>query len=164
MQSRFLIFLGALTAIIFSAGCGTGVRGADQEQGEFRSYVDRFEKESLEHGRDLKGLAHTVPVQFGETKPTDFAVCRVSVFGEPTIDVNKAKWGLIDEVTKEQVIYHELGHCILHREHDASVVSLHSNDLDSGVNVPKSVMNPYLVPVSAYQAHRSLYVSELFAQ
>lgn len=70
------------------------------------------------------------------------------------VRVNSVMWDSLTTTDQELVIFHELGHCILHRGHDES---LHS----SGFR-PNSVMNPTLLGELYYKLYYSEYMHELF--
>ena len=73
----------------------------------------------------------------------------------PLIVINLNFWNKpwFSEADKEQLIFHELGHCILNREH--------LNDTDSGGN-PLSIMNYYHFSNLQYENDYSSYIQELF--
>ena len=161
---RTAIFIG-IAALFLAAlgGCGNGVVGASQDQGEFKDLASKFEDESRSNGFELGGITRTIPIQFGETKPTEFAVCQTSDLGEPRIKVNQSQWATLSDNMKEEVIFHELGHCALGRGHIETRISLHDEDGTTEANVPESIMNPFLVPGETYHKNRKFYIRELFS-
>jgi hypothetical protein len=50
-----------------------------------------------------------------KTKSTTFGYCR-TMFN--TIKINKRSWVALTEIQKEQLIFHELTHCLLDQDHD----------------------------------------------
>jgi hypothetical protein len=74
-----------------------------------------------------------------------------------TIELNKPYWEAISYFGKEQLLFHELGHCVLNRGH--------RNDLGQvGIyfNVPMSIMYYMAFGETAYyQANRTYYLQEL---
>lgn len=64
-------------------------------------------------------------------------------------------WNESDDLDRESLIYHELGHCILNREHNDFVIVY-----TDGRVIKKSIMNAYLF--SEYRKYRSYYIYELF--
>jgi hypothetical protein len=58
-----------------------------------------------------------------------------------------------DTQTLESVLFHELGHCVLGRQHLN----------DSRDNLPMSLMNKNAVPGSLYWSNREYYLDELFS-
>ena len=67
------------------------------------------------------------------------------------INIDPEFWAIASDVEKEEVVFHELGHCILGRDHEETV-------LEEGI--PKSIMFPYVFEWE-YQNYRSYYVAEL---
>ncbi len=74
----------------------------------------------------------------------------------PHIRLNRSSWVDMDELLHEALVYHELGHCILRREHDESFIT------DLGEGIPKSIMYPYLLDEGVYLRHHDHYLIELF--
>ena len=71
---------------------------------------------------------------------------------ENTITISAKFWYSASSVTKEQLMFHELGHCLLHRNH-----------VDDTLNgAPISMMFPYLMYDSMYLINREYYLNELF--
>ena len=50
------------------------------------------------------------------------------------IEIRRSRWEVLSEASREQLLYHELGHCVLNRDH--------RND-DSSTWCPSSIMNKY---------------------
>jgi hypothetical protein len=79
---------------------------------------------------------------------------------------------------REQLIFHELGHCILMRPHteysDEGIISWmekilyqlglieYLGYLEDGC--PSSTMHPYIIPDVCIHRHREHYIKELFSQ
>lgn len=72
------------------------------------------------------------------------------------ISINKAYWSDASHTSRELLIFHELGHCVLNLEHDDSWITL------NGVYIPKSIMNSYLFSEYLYDTFREYYMLELF--
>lgn len=74
------------------------------------------------------------------------------------ITVNNKVWQKVTETCKEQIIYHELGHCLLLRDHKDDKITL------NGELMPASLMISINLPCvydSTYQ-NRDYYIHELF--
>ena len=61
-------------------------------------------------------------------------------------------WNYASHIEKEALIYHELGHCVLDREHLSGKLN----------SVAVSYMFPNITYYSYYDAYQSAYVEELF--
>jgi len=69
------------------------------------------------------------------------------------ITLDKKFWRNASDLRKETLLYHELGHCVLLRDHT-------SKRLPTGEYA--SIMTPYILPEKDYIAHHEYYVMELF--
>lgn len=72
----------------------------------FSPYLKSFEKEI--------NRRVSVTIKFGELKGELNAAC---FHDQNEVVVNSKRWGLFNEVEREEIIFHELGHCFLGREH-----------------------------------------------
>lgn len=70
------------------------------------------------------------------------------------IMIDKEYFDMSTNYEKEELIFHELGHCILNKDHDESK--------DSNRR-PKSIMYPVTITDSIYRENRTEYINELFA-
>lgn len=72
------------------------------------------------------------------------------------IRIDRQVWDLIPDYVREALVFHELGHCVLGRQHDDAVD-------DNGC--ADSLMHPYInVAVTCYKKERDKYLNELFSQ
>jgi hypothetical protein len=71
-----------------------------------------------------------VTIQFGDTEDYT-AICIKYDDGSREVYVNKSKWPT-DYYAQEEIIFHELGHCVFNRVHD---------DTLDGNFCPKTIMN-----------------------
>jgi predicted SprT family Zn-dependent metalloprotease len=112
---------------------------------ELETYVASFEKhygKSLENIRfDFVSLA----------KPT-VGRCWMD---EHLVEFDKDYWDNANETTRELLVYHELGHCELRREH---------TDAKHTDYRPVSIMHPILLWYVEYLAHKQEYIDELFSR
>lgn len=77
------------------------------------------------------------------------------------IVINKQKWDRMDYVSKELLIFHELGHGVLNR----SWPTFHTSDFMTdklGRMIPVSIMGHPKVPSYVYEKNRNIYLHELF--
>lgn len=115
----------------------------------FIPYVAEFEKLG-----DL--YAAHVSIQFGEIKQdneggTILAYCYYST---NNIVVNPKSWVTLSAHAKEILIFHELGHCVLGREHD--------DRLDEN-KCAVTIMHSNIAPSRrCYKKKREYYLQELF--
>jgi hypothetical protein len=72
------------------------------------------------------------------------------------IVIDSEYWEKSDSYEREALVFHELGHCVLDKDHNSSMVSfLYFLD-----HRPKSIMHPY--SFYQYRYYRDDYIKELF--
>lgn len=69
------------------------------------------------------------------------------------VQINYHYWLRLSIAGREELIFHELGHCVLNRAH---------NDTLDGNGVPVSIMNSTHLGQAKYLAQYSSYIQELF--
>jgi len=95
-------------------------------------------------------------IQFGDTEnPRARGICRVADDTTPTIIVNKTTWDAISEAEREELIFHEMGHCVLGRKHTSKLKNGNSGP-------PDSLMYPYSLTENEYESEKAHYHEELF--
>ena len=108
---------------------------------EFSVYVERFE---AYHKEDVN-----INIKFSDIKDGYVGMCYPY---SNLIEIDREFWDAQPDSTKEAAIFHELGHCVLGRDHVP--------DLDD-TGCPVSLMYYELRPV-CYQLFREKYIKELF--
>jgi hypothetical protein len=143
---------GALIWLVL-AGLATGcARQKTLDVGEFLPYVQKFETVASQQGKTLK--VDDLIMHFGQTDSAqEQAFCVLSSDASPTVVINEDVWNDLDDVEKEALIFHELGHCVLFRRH---------NSEKTGAGEPVTIMNPYAIDSYLYRAKLSYYYRELF--
>lgn len=145
-----------LISLLFT-GCGSAHNV--YEVGEFAPYVAQFEQAAADTGKPT--VVNNLVIKFGEMpKPGVIAVC--SQKSVPTITVSKAYWEKAKETDREILMLHELGHCILGRNHVEVIVPVTGPTARVFGNRAKSLMNPCVIPSVVYEAFRDEYLNELF--
>jgi hypothetical protein len=103
------------------------------------------------HGRNTYGDA-SMEIVFGTLNPNvEIGVCEVGIGRKITID--PSSWATLQEYSRQNLIFHELGHCILNLGHDSTLMSN---------GIPNSLMNPSLLPDGIFEFFRSHYMNQLF--
>lgn len=113
---------------------------------EFNVYVQQFEIDC--------NCKVNVPIKFNmlyDLGESTLGVCTIFHGMNKEIFINVKSWQYLSIQEREQLIYHELGHCALDRPHDETI-------LENGM--PKSFMYPMMFPYS--KTLRSYYLNELF--
>lgn len=137
---------------ILSVGCGPKGIKVDPE---FLPYYQRFIDNGKKHEIDLSHTPVEVKfVQSLEAKSPGTVRFGVCYYKSNKIEINHSTWGGLDPIRKEALIAHELGHCLLKRQHDDST------DLITGKKL--SIMHKFLVYSFEYANKYSYYMEELF--
>ena len=114
---KYLLFL--ILPIIISA-CG-GFQVRELSIVGFEKYVAQFEKDAYNHGKLI--IIDDLVIQFGDLKKLypdkDWVgVCQRYYYNTAnTITIDKAYWDKTSEEGREWLIYHEISHCALNRNH-----------------------------------------------
>lgn len=111
-----------------------------------------YEARSRGHSVDLNNLSMTLGSI--RRKKTDRTVgyCVRDPMGGMVIKIHTTTWKAMDDYEKEELIFHEMAHCLIGREHCAKV------DKDG----PISIMHPLVLNSKYYKTHREELVDELF--
>lgn len=83
---------------------------------DFKPYVKEFD--TL-----YSGSMPNIVIKFGSVPAGKAATCTIDFIGQKTIKVDREVWDKSCEDTKRALIFHELGHCVLRREHTTSEMS-----------------------------------------
>jgi len=128
-----------LLMLIVLVGCGKSIddyflkKAKDVKQSEsdpiFREFVESF---SIDYKVNV-----TVPVVLRSIDSQYAGVCIKYSNGYKEVQINNLYWNNLSIEQKEQLIYHELGHCVLNRGHDNSL-------MPSNPDCPKSIMRSYM--------------------
>lgn len=125
---------------------------------ELKPYVVAFELE----GKKYLGPTFHVPdmdIGFSRTRhlPTHdggtiIGMCDPYI-PKRTVVFDRDMWPLHSAIEKEELVFHELGHCVLDRDHLTTKVK----------NWPISIMYPY-DSIMTYNYYRDQYLKELFTK
>jgi hypothetical protein len=120
-------------------------------------YLDRFVSYSLiALGNKIELPA--IGIQFADLgfsveKGGTNGRCTRDGTGAALVEIDRLFWQVTDEYRRENLLFHEFGHCILHREHLEAVDQF---------GAPISIMFPYTLSTGLYSSRRNYYISELF--
>lgn len=98
-------------------------------------------------------------VKFGDTGAPQsngeqiVGYCQLSPGLVPTVVISTEYFNEIADAQREELIFHELGHCVLDRGHTATAL---------GDGCPSSIMDPYTLDPYCYSEHYEYYKEELF--
>lgn len=142
-----------ISLLFFNAACGQPespeiTKKQSYIEPEFEYFVSIFELE--------QNVNVDIEMKFAKLEYPSVGMCYYHQYQDGTrefvnIEIDPDYWQSTSETRKEVLLFHELGHCVLGRDHDEQRIYY---------TVPKSIMYPYLFE-QAYQTHRSYYVEEL---
>jgi hypothetical protein len=135
--------------ILFLLGCVSPVKKVTDP--EFTEYLQKFTKDT--------GISVNIPVTFMSSDKYA-GWCKKYSSGYKIIEIDYKYWNSSNENGKEQIIYHELGHCLLNKEHNNETMR-HSK---YPIEIPVSIMNSFAFGNSFfYEEYKDHYVRELIS-
>lgn len=152
-----------LVLLMFLTGCGGSDSSSPQTPqrvfgprtgvaAEFLPYVYEFER--------YFGRLTTTPINFALMTGRYTGVCMKVSTGMKFININQKHWRGLTEEQKEQLIFHELGHCELNKMHFDGYRPI------NGTLCPRSIMKTFLFGLNdisrCYSQNRDYYIQELF--
>lgn len=169
MKRVFIIFGLFIMAQLSSCGLPFGADFIKKKAGEvrsnnstnpvFTSYIASFEQAARAETGNTQFTIGDVPINFGDTENPDFqGVCFTYENGQKEIIIRESWWSTAEDSYRESLLFHELGHCSLNREHDDSTFQVQSKSYKS------SMMSSVIVAPRDYNAYKSAYWKELFTQ
>ena len=136
-----------LLLLLISCGSETTLKTDDV----FEQYKQRFTI-------DTKLDASHISIIFGEMDAKWYALCYYDSDGN-YIHINKTPWETLSDIRREILIYHELGHCLLGKDH---------YDVDiffNGYRCPSSIVTTLLFTENqiqhCYLPEKEYYINEL---
>lgn len=162
----FVFLILFVLVLLTLTGCGSGLSPAQRTPDDFRPYTEAFDAEAAARGLNLHAT-DTLSISFadlaysegvGEVGVCHYGIDNPLVGRSIQIDINA--WPTLSEGEKTTLIFHELGHCLLNRQHTSKLIPGTS---DAGlVPIPASIMNPSIIPDDAFEANYPYYINELF--
>lgn len=147
---------------LFGYSCGDAanidrLRPKISIESDFQGYVDNFilDSKKYSNGVEIKSLImkFTQLDENNEEREDNLVIlgaCYASINHEylaPLVVIEERYWFDLLDAQKELLIYHELGHCLLQREH---------------TEIDFSVMTPSLPDHKRYTKNKDKFLSELF--
>lgn len=155
LKSIIPYILTTITALAFQ-NCGRGfdvVKAQDPStyitDPVFHQYIENFEHYHTQN-------VEQVPIVFGDVGKYAGMCWRLWVgdaFIYGYIKIDKKNWDTMAEEQKTNLIFHELGHCAMNRDHVA---------FDSPRLCPTSFMYFQAMTIDCLQKHHEEYIKEMF--
>ncbi len=167
-----MLFRVILTILFLPAlmSCGRGVSDGPGARGEFEVYFQKFEAHSAEMGRSTFG-DENISITFAKLNENEAGRCEWHFINGRRILIDPDKWATMDDSSREPLIHHELGHCLLRREHEPTEARIPDTRTatenprrETEFVGPKSIMNPTSLPGVVYNRNRDYYLKELFGR
>lgn len=140
-------------------GCGRGIDTGLARRGEFEPYFRRFLNYARERGMRFPG-AEALPIEFRDLHSTEAGRCESGFLQGRIVYINRSQWESMSDSSREALLLHELGHCLLDRDHRAERFA---EDEATMPGLPKSLMFPYVTAGPRYLEHQKYYLDELFS-
>lgn len=123
----------------------------------FVDFVSNFEQSAAAEGKSI--AINDLVLTFGSTPNlNETGVCMWAENETPQIIINERIWNTLNDYDKQEVIFHELGHCVLRRIHHNSTMLGYNGTM----TIAESIMYPYRIAGSVYRDHMMHYHDELF--
>lgn len=110
-------------------------------------YVEAFEEE---YGKEIPEY---LIVDFRNIP--DPKIAGVCNYVYDFVFIDEPKWLMADETVREIIMFHELGHCVLKRDH-----VWHEDEK----RCPPSIMKYKVIDPGCYEKYRDHYIKELFGR
>lgn len=138
-----------LALILLLSGCGLGLEETKYVEKEIQEHVEKFK---LIYGKSVD-----IEIKFKDLEIMTAGVCYVYTDSSLNhIQIDRDIFFSYSELGREELIFHELGHCILDRDHTTSRISY------KDTTIPKSIMYPYTFGNSSFYSEMlSYYYDEL---
>lgn len=165
-----MIFL-ALVILTLATACGPQpqpMRQAQNIDAALSPYLDKFLSSASDNGMTLN--TSSLSMTFSETMPPSsipnsqvLAYCQRSSYGQSVV-VWTAYWNQTSVSNREQLIFHELGHCLLGLSHDDTTQPAfdYYGTPSYMPNAPRSIMNTFHFGAGLYSGNRDAYLKQLF--
>ena len=156
MKSIISLIISCITLLFFQ-NCGTpfDVRLPSKQtitstDPQFDAYIQEFE---FYYGQSVS----TIPIGFDDLDPNIAGICYRSIVGGRTLNayiaIDRDYWYKITEYQRINLIFHELGHCAMNKNHVPS---------DSVSLCPSSFMFEQIMSDKCIEDNYNTYIEELF--
>ncbi len=124
MQTQFIIYV---TVSVLISGCVSENDVIDidpQIDPELRSYFESFEQAAQDRGIQLSTAFLEIDASIGNIDEEDvIGECWYGSHGPNEIRIDREFWSNASTLDREFVVFHELGHCYLDRDHTEAITA-----------------------------------------
>lgn len=135
---------------VFNTNCGDQLE-QNIIDSEFYSFVSNFE--------NTYNVQVRVSIKLSDDVSDKYAgICKMTIPNIRTnvIKIKKSYWQKLSYYGKEQLVFHELGHCVYGAKHTTETI----DNIDG--SIPKSIMYPiHFGQHNYYKIHNQYYINEL---
>lgn len=126
----------------------------------FSEYIKEFEQQGKVITGEGSFSVGDIPINFGDTENEAFqGVCFQYPDGTREVIIRKNWWDAADKDYRESLLFHELGHCRLDREHTEEIFLTQEER-----SYKASLMSSVIVGPKDYKDYKEEYLKELFLQ
>ena len=135
-----------------SSGCAQKNRGdliLPEEQAALDSLTRNFFAEASSRGTDISTWRESVQVQFGTLERNHAGSCRLNSYPK-IVTIDHFYWKIASFPGREQLLFHELAHCLLQRKHYTDTFAwgeckswMREKDYDCLINITNPVWRKY---------------------
>jgi hypothetical protein len=120
-------------------------------------YVERFYRLKAKYRPNEKGIRRRIPIRFANLHGTIAGLCYYGV-GFHYIEIDEKFWAEASEANREELIFHEMGHCDLDRDHQEGEIYWNNT------MIPKTIMHCCgFINDWDYWRDHDYYMKELFS-
>lgn len=153
-----ILALGLLLSTTL-AGCGRGIDPGLADRGEFEKFFQNYLVYAKAHGVPTEG-DQALRIEFADLNSTEVGRCETGFLQGRIVYIDRVRWKDMSDGSKEALVLHELGHCLLNRGHRTDKFPADDPDMPGA---QKSLMYPYATSGYRYESHKTYYLDELFA-
>ncbi len=123
----------------------------------FNSYISEFEKNARSTGLSSQFKVNDIPINLGEIAEGYDGVCYQYSSGKKEVIIKTSFWSKASETQKKILVFHELGHCSLNRDHESLFIVS-----DNGNKIKNSIMHHIIPDNGSYNEFTDSYLKELY--
>lgn len=146
---KVILFILALTTLFSCSQENESIMN-----NEFITYVESFKIEATQRNINIDKELSVLSVVFSELEDDIVGQCVSYSDGSKKILISPTKWNNEDSMGKELLLFHELGHCVLHRDH------LNTTNRKSCISIMRESNS--ICELNYNYENRETYLDELF--